>query len=190
LDTKGPEIRTGTLRQGLINLKAGDVFTLTTREVPGDEKQVMVSYPNLPAEMSKGDCILLADGLISLQVEETTGTDIVCRVLNGGELGERKGINVPGVRVNLPFLSEKDRQDIEFAIKHQLDFIAASFARSAEDILEIRRILEENHADIDIIAKIESQEGVDNLEGIIKVVDGMMVARGDLGGENPAEEVP
>ncbi len=190
LDTKGPEIRTGTLRQGLINLKAGDVFTLTTREVPGDEKQVMVSYPNLPAEMSKGDCILLADGLISLQVEETTGTDIVCRVLNGGELGERKGINVPGVRVNLPFLSEKDRQDIEFAIKHQLDFIAASFARSAEDILEIRRILEENHADIDIIAKIESQEGVDNLEGIIKVVDGMMVARGDLGVEIPAEEVP
>jgi len=190
LDTKGPEIRTGTLKEGLICLKAGDIFTLTTREVVGDEEQVMISYPHLPQEINKGDCILLADGLISLQVQETTDTDIVCRVLNGGELGERKGINVPGVRVKLPFLSDKDRLDIEFAIKHQLDFIAASFVRSAEDILEIRRILEENHADIDIIAKIESQEGVDNLEDIIKVVDGVMVARGDLGVEIPAEEVP
>lgn len=190
LDTKGPEIRTGTLKEGVVYLKAGDIFTLTTREVVGDEKQVMISYPHLPEEISQGDCILLADGLISLQVEETTATDIICRVLNGGELGERKGINVPGVRVRLPFLSDKDRQDIEFAIEHQLDFIAASFVRSAEDILEIRRILEEKHADIDIIAKIESQEGVDNLEDIIKVVDGVMVARGDLGVEIPAEEVP
>lgn len=190
LDTKGPEIRTGTLQEGKINLQAGDEFTLTTNLVPGDEKQVYITYADLPAEMSPGDCILLADGLISLQVERTTATDIVCRVMNGGELGERKGINVPGVRVNLPFLSDKDRHDIGFAIQHQLDFIAASFARSAEDILEIRRILEENHADIDIIAKIESQEGVDNLEEIIRVVDGVMVARGDLGVEIPAEEVP
>ncbi len=190
LDTKGPEIRTGTLQKGKVTLKAGDQFTLTTDPVPGDENRVNISYAHLPAEIKLGDCILLADGLISLQVERTTETDIICRVMNGGELGERKGINVPGVRVNLPFLSEKDKQDIGFAIQHKLDFIAASFVRSADDILEIRRILEENHADLDIIAKIESQEGVDNLEEIIRVAEGVMVARGDLGVEIPAEEVP
>lgn len=190
LDTKGPEIRTGTLKNGKINLHSGDIFILTTREVEGDERQVRISYSHLPEEIGRGDCILLADGLISLQVEETTATEIICRVLNGGELGERKGINVPGVRVKLPFMSDKDREDIEFAVANQIDFIAASFVRTAEDILEVRRILEEHHADIDIIAKIESQEGVDNLEDIIKVADGVMVARGDLGVEIPAEEVP
>lgn len=190
LDTRGPEIRTGTLKNGKVNLRTGDVFVLTTREVEGDESQVQISYPHLPDEIKKGENILLADGLISLEVKETTPTDIICKILNGGELGERKGLNVPGVRVRLPFLSEKDREDIAFAIHNRLDFIAASFVRTAEDILEVRRILEEQHADIDIIAKIESREGVDNLEDIIKVADGVMVARGDLGVEIPVEEVP
>ncbi|NLO21820.1 MAG: pyruvate kinase [Syntrophomonadaceae bacterium] len=190
LDTKGPEIRTGTLAQGKIILQGGQDFILTNREVPGDEKAVQITYKALPQEVEPGDSILLADGLINLQVKECSETDIRCQVINGGELGERKGVNVPGVRIQLPFLSEKDRLDIGFGIEQQVDIIAASFVRKAEDILEIRRILEENNADPFIIAKIESQEGVDNLEDIIKVTDGVMVARGDLGVEIPAEEVP
>lgn len=190
LDTKGPEIRTGKLKDKKIMLQGGQDFILTTREVPGDEKSVQVSYHSLPAEVEKGNNILLADGLINLLVEETTETDIICKVVNGGELGERKGVNVPGVRIKLSFLSDKDREDINFGIDQQVDFIAASFVRTAEDVLEIRRLLEKRDADIDIIAKIESQQGVDNLEDIIKVADGIMVARGDLGVEIPAEEVP
>jgi pyruvate kinase len=190
LDTRGPEIRTGTLAQGKIMLQGGQEFILTNREVPGDEKAVQISYAALPQEVKPGDSILLADGLINLQVKECNETDILCQVINGGELGERKGVNVPGVRIQLPFLSEKDRLDIAFGIEQEVDIIAASFVRKAEDILEIRRILEENNADPFIIAKIESQEGVDNLEDIIKVADGVMVARGDLGVEIPAEEVP
>jgi pyruvate kinase len=190
LDTRGPEIRTGTLAQGKIVLQGGQEFILTNREVPGDEKAVQISYAALPQEVKPGDSILLADGLINLQVKECNETDILCQVINGGELGERKGVNVPGVRIQLPFLSEKDRLDIAFGIEQEVDIIAASFVRKAEDILEIRRILEENNADPFIIAKIESQEGVDNLEDIIKVADGVMVARGDLGVEIPAEEVP
>lgn len=190
LDTKGPEIRTGKLKTPKIKLQAGQRFTLTTREILGDEQEVQVSYPNLAREVEKGSTILIADGLINLLVEETTATDIICTVINGGEIGEKKGINVPGVRINMPFLSQKDIDDIHFAIDQELDFIAASFVRTAEDVLEIRRILEERETDIDIIAKIESQGGVDNLEDIIKVADGVMVARGDLGVEIPAEEVP
>jgi pyruvate kinase len=169
LDTRGPEIRTGTLAQGKIMLQGGQEFILTNREVPGDEKAVQISYAALPQEVKPGDSILLADGLINLQVKECNETDILCQVINGGELGERKGVNVPGVRIQLPFLSEKDRLDIAFGIEQEVDIIAASFVRKAEDILEIRRILEENNADPFIIAKIESQEGVDNLEDIIKV---------------------
>lgn len=190
LDTKGPEIRTGRLKDGTVKLETGQSFILTNREVPGDNQEVQVSYPALPQEVKPGTTILLSDGLISLKVQDTTPTDIICQVINGGELGERKGINVPGVRINMPFLSDKDRQDILFGIEMQVDFIAASFVRTAEDVLEIRRIMEQQDADIDIIAKIESQEGVNNLDDIIKVVDGVMVARGDLGVEIPAEEVP
>ncbi len=190
LDTKGPEIRTGKLARGKIELQGGQEFTLTSRDVPGDESAVQITYAALPQEVKEGDAILLSDGLINLHVKRRSETDIVCEVINGGELGERKGVNVPGVRIQLPFLSEKDRQDLSFAIDKQVDIIAASFVRKAEDILEIRRILEQNNADILIIAKIESQEGVDNLEDIIKVVDGVMVARGDLGVEIPMEEVP
>ncbi len=190
LDTKGPEIRTGQLQNGKIRLEAGQRFILTSRDLLGDETQVQVSYSRLAAEVQAGTTILLSDGLINLHVEETTETDIICTVVNGGELGEKKGVNVPGVRINMPFLSPKDREDINFGIDQEVDFIAASFVRSAEDVLEIRRILEERGANIDIIAKIESQGGVDNLEEIIKVADGVMVARGDLGVEIPAEEVP
>lgn len=190
LDTKGPEIRTGLLQQKKVQLHTGQRFILTSREMAGNDREVSITYPNLPAEISPGAIVLLADGLISLQVEETTATDIICRVLNGGELGERKGVNLPGTKINLPFMSDKDRQDINFGIDNGVDFMAASFVRTAEDVLEIRRILENRDADIDIIAKIESQEGVDNLDEIIKVTDGVMVARGDLGVEIPAEEVP
>ncbi len=190
LDTKGPEIRTGKLASGKISLKCGELLTLTSRTVPGDIHEVQISYTDLPGQVSAGDNILLADGLISLMVEDTSETDIVCRILNGGVLGEKKGVNVPGVRIGLPFISEQDRADIEFGIRNQVDFIAASFVRSAEDVLEIRRIIEQHEADIDVIAKIESQQGVDDLDDIIKVADGIMVARGDLGVEIPAEEVP
>ncbi len=190
LDTKGPEIRTGRLSRGKINLQGGQEFILTSRDVPGDEGAVQITYTALPQEVKEGDAILLADGLINLHVMKCTETDIICEVINGGELGERKGVNVPGVRIQLPFLSEKDRQDISFGIDNQVDIIAASFVRKADDILEIRRILEQKDADIFIIAKIESQEGVDNLEDITKVADGVMVARGDLGVEIPVEEVP
>lgn len=190
LDTKGPEIRTGKLKNGKVKLEGGQRFILTTREIIGDENQVMISYPHLPEEVKKGTTILLSDGLISLQVEESNQPDIICRVVNGGELGERKGVNVPGVRIALPFLSEKDVEDINFGIDNQVDFIAASFVRSAQDVIDIRRLLEQRGADIDIIAKIESQGGVDNLDEIIRIADGVMVARGDLGVEIPVEEVP
>lgn len=190
LDTKGPEIRTGSLQEKTVNLKTGQRFVLTTRQVPGDENEVWISYTNLPSEVKAGVSILLADGLINLEVESATDTDIICRVINGGALGEKKGVNVPGVRINLPFLSEKDNADVNFGADQQVDFIAASFVRSAQDVLEIRRILEARNANIDIIAKIESQSGVDHLDEIIKVADGVMVARGDLGVEIPAEEVP
>ncbi|SHG83033.1 pyruvate kinase [Thermosyntropha lipolytica DSM 11003] len=190
LDTKGPEIRTGKLEKGKVKLLSGQRFVLTTRDIIGNEKEVHVNYPHLPEEIEIGTSILLADGLISLLVEEIKGTDIVCRVINGGELGEKKGVNIPGVPLNLPFLSEKDKEDIIFGIENEVDYIAASFVRTADDVLEIRRILESRGADIDIIAKIESQEAVNNLDDIIKVADGIMVARGDLGVEIPAEEVP
>lgn len=190
LDTKGPEIRTGKLKNGKVKLEGGQRFVLTTREIIGDENEVMISYPHLPEEVKKGTTILLSDGLISLQVEESNQPDIICRVVNGGELGERKGVNVPGVRIALPFLSEKDVEDINFGIDNQVDFIAASFVRSAQDVIDIRRLLEQRGADIDIIAKIESQGGVDNLDEIIRIADGVMVARGDLGVEIPVEEVP
>lgn len=190
LDTKGPEIRTGKLRTSPVLLKRGQRFVLTSRDVPGDEQEVQVSYKSLSREVGKGTTILLADGLIGLLVEEVNDTDVICRVINGGELGERKGVNVPGVRINLPFMSDKDKEDIRFGIENEVDYIAASFVRTPEDVLELRSLLEQKDADIDIIAKIESQQGVDNLKDIIKVADGVMVARGDLGVEIPVEEVP
>jgi len=191
LDTKGPEIRTGSFREGQAELVTGESFTLTTRDVEGDSACVSVTYKDLPKDVKKGDCILIDDGLVELQVLNTTKTDIVCKVINGGIIGNKKGINVPGVVVTLPYISQKDRADIIFGVENDYDFIAASFTRSANDLLEIRQVLEEAGNDtIKIIAKIENAQGVANIDEILHVSDGIMVARGDMGVEIPLEEVP
>ncbi|QQY79091.1 pyruvate kinase [Keratinibaculum paraultunense] len=192
LDTKGPEIRIGTFNVEEIELNDGDIFTLTTDDIIGDKTKVHVSYEGLPKDVKIGDRILIDDGLIELVVEEIIGNkDIQCKVLNGGTLKDHKGINVPNVSINLPPITEKDINDIKFGIENDVDFIAASFIRKASDVLEIRRILEENNgAHIDIISKIENREGVDNIDEIIEASDGIMVARGDLGVEILTEEIP
>jgi pyruvate kinase len=190
LDTKGPEIRTGELQGGEAELKAGDRLTLTTEPILGNAQRVSVSYEGLPADVQPGSTILIDDGLIRLDVEAVEGTEIHCRVANGGLLKNRKGVNLPGLKVNLPGITSKDADDIVFGIQKGVDFIAASFVRKPEDILEIRKILEEHDADIEIIAKIENSEGLEHLDEILEVADGLMVARGDLGVEIPAEEVP
>jgi len=191
LDTKGPEIRLGKLKEEPIELVQGELITITTEEILGDKDRIPVSYSNLPADVSVGSTILIDDGLIGLRVEEVKGTEIVCRITNGGQIKSKKGVNVPGVSINLPALTEKDAADIRFGIEQGIDFIAASFVRKASDVLAIRAILEQHNAQhIQIISKIENQEGVDNLAEILEVSDGLMVARGDLGVEIPAEEVP
>lgn len=190
LDTKGPEIRTGLLKEESIILKEGSRITLTTEEIEGDAERLSVSYRGLPHDVRPGQMILIADGLIGLKVLQTTDTEIVCEVVNGGEIGSKKNVNVPGAQIRLPALTEKDVNDINFGIEQGVDFIAASFVRKAADVLAIRKILEDRNSDIHIIAKIENQEGVDNIDEIIKVADGVMVARGDLGVEIPTEEVP
>lgn len=192
LDTKGPEIRTGRLEGGKkVMLKEGTDFTLYTEEMIGNEKGCSITYPGLAKDVKPGNMILIDDGLIELKVKEIKGGKIVCHVENGGELGERKGVNVPNVKVKLPAITEKDKQDIIFGIQQDIDFIAASFIRNAKGIREIRQILKENHAEhISIIAKIENAEGVENIDEIIEASDGIMVARGDLGVEIPAPEVP
>ncbi|MDI3529307.1 MAG: pyruvate kinase [Thermoanaerobacter sp.] len=191
LDTKGPEIRTGKFKNGRVELKEGQTFVITTRDVLGDETICSVSYKGLPQDVERGSCILIDDGLISLKVTDVKGEDIVCIVENSGPVKDHKGVNVPGVKLNLPALTQKDVDDIEFGIKKGIDIIAASFVRKAADVLAIRRLLEENKAEhILIIAKIENREGVENIDEIIKVSDGIMVARGDLGVEIPLEEIP
>lgn len=190
LDTKGPEIRTGLLKEDKITLKDGQTFTLTTDVIDGDSDKVTVTYTGLPNDVVKGNKILIDDGLIELEVVSTTDKDVVCTVLSGGELSQKKGVNVPNVNVKLPALTEKDKSDILFGIEHGYDFIAASFVRTAEAVKEIRAILDAHNSDIKIIAKIENQEGVENIDAIIAEADGIMVARGDLGVEIPAEEVP
>lgn len=192
LDTKGPEIRTGLLEGGKkVMLKEGTDFTLYTEEMTGNEKGCSITYPGLARDVKPGNTILIDDGLIELKVKEIKGGKIVCHVENGGELGQRKGVNVPNVKVKLPAITEKDKQDIIFGIQQDIDFIAASFIRNAKGIKEIRHILKENHAEhISIIAKIENAEGVENIDEIIEASDGIMVARGDLGVEIPAPEVP
>lgn len=192
LDTKGPEIRTGLLKNGeKVRLETGAEFTLTAEEIQGDETRVCQTYPALAKDVKPGNTILIDDGLIALQVKEIRDMDIVCEVLNGGELGQRKGVNVPNVRVNLPGLTPKDKEDIIFGIEQGIDFIAASFVRDADAIREIKAILKEHHAsNIGVIAKIENSEGIQNIDKIINASDGIMVARGDLGVEIPAYEVP
>ena len=192
LDTKGPEIRTGVLKDGKkVNLVTGQTFTLTTVQETGDENHCSVSYTGLTEDIKEGDTILIDDGLIGLRVEKVNAPEIVCTVVNGGELGEKKGVNVPNVSINLPNLTEKDKGDLLFGIEQDIDFVAASFIRNAEAINEIREFLVANGGEhIDIIAKIENAEGVQNIDSIINAADGVMVARGDLGVEIPACQVP
>lgn len=192
LDTKGPEIRTGVMKDDLEHkLNIGDTFTLTTEDIEGDAKKVSVTYKGLPRDLEVGSRILIDDGLIELKVEKVTDTDVICSVVNGGVLGSRKGINIPDVFVNLPALTDKDVLDVQFAPKAGFDYIAASFIRQAADVIKIRQVLEEaGGGDIQIIAKIENRDGVNNIDEIIDVADAIMVARGDLGVEIPTEEVP
>ncbi len=191
LDTKGPEIRICQFAEGKITLEKGDTFTLTTRQVEGTKEIVSVNYSEFAKDINEDSVILLDDGLIELAVEEIKGEDVVCKVLNSGTLSNNKGVNLPNTRLSMPYLSEKDKSDIIFGIKTGYDFIAASFVRCAQDVLDIRTILEQyNCHTLKIIAKIENREGVDNIDEIIRVADGIMVARGDMGVEIPAEEVP
>ncbi|AEG15229.1 pyruvate kinase [Desulfofundulus kuznetsovii DSM 6115] len=190
LDTKGPEIRLGYLEKEPVVLKAGQRVVLTTENIKGTPERLPITYAGLPRDVAPGNTVLIADGLIELRVIGSNGHEVECEVVHGGELTSQKGVNLPGVPVNLPAITEQDIRDIKFGIEQELDFIAASFIRSASDVLAIRRILEEHGADMDIIAKIESKEGVENLDEIIKVADGIMVARGDLGVGLPVEEVP
>jgi len=191
LDTKGPEIRLGNLAEEPIELVAGEAVTLTTENIPGDRHRIPVTYKDLPRDVKPGDTILLDDGLIGLKVIEVRGTEIECEIQNSGPIKSKKGVNVPGVAISLPGITEKDANDIRFGIEQGIDFIAASFVRRASDVLEIRELLERHNAShIQIIAKIENRQGVDNLDEILEVADGLMVARGDLGVEIPVEEVP
>ncbi|MBQ6837001.1 MAG: pyruvate kinase [Clostridia bacterium] len=191
LDTRGPEVRVKTFENGKIMLNEGDTFTLTGEEVIGNEQRVSVTFPQLAQNMTVGTRVLIDDGLIGMEVIEVKGADVICKVLNGGEVKDRKSINIPGIRLNMPYINEKDREDIIFGIKNGIDFVAASFVRTADDAREMRKLLDENGGkDIEIIAKIENREGVDNALEILKICDGIMVARGDLGVEVPFYELP
>ncbi|MBP3453800.1 MAG: pyruvate kinase [Clostridia bacterium] len=191
LDTKGPEIRIGTFADKRVQLQAGQLFTLTTEDIQGDDERVSVTYKDLPRDVQVGSRILIDDGLVGMTVERVTDTEVCCKVLNSGVISDRKGVNIPGAHLSMPFISPKDREDIIFAIDHGFEFIAASFTRSAEDIMQIRHIMaEKNCSSVAIIAKIENMEGVENLEEILRVADGIMVARGDMGVEIPFEDVP
>ncbi len=191
LDTKGPEIRTGLLKDGQkVTLVAGQTYTLTTRDIIGDDQIAHINYDGLNEDVTTGNKILIDDGLIELEVQKVNDTDIVCTVINGGELGQRKGVNVPNVKIKLPALTEKDKEDIRFGIEQGFDFIAASFVRTADAILEIKAMLKEAGSPIQVIAKIENAEGIENLDAIIEASDGIMVARGDLGVELPAHQIP
>ena len=191
LDTKGPEVRLGKFKTGSEELVVGQSFTLTTKDIEGDSSIVSISYKSLPVEVSKGTRILIADGLIELIVLDKDDTDVFCQVVNGGTVSDRKNVNIPGATSKLPAVTDKDIEDINFGINNDIDFIAASFIRRASDVFEIRRILEQRKADhIQIIAKIENQQGVDNCDEILRVSDGLMVARGDLGVEIPTEDIP
>lgn len=191
LDTKGPEIRLGNFVNGKVSLKAGQAFELTTKDVMGDETISHVSYQDLPKEVEEGTRILINDGLVEMRVEEVRETSVICRVENDSVLSNYKGVNIPEIHLNIPYLSEQDKSDLIFGINQDFDFIAASFVRTAQDIRDLRSFLHENGGDgILIIAKIENREGVENIDEIIEVSDGIMIARGDMGVELPEEEVP
>ena len=191
LDTKGPEIRIGTFKDKLKpNLKQGQTFILTSRDVEGDENIVSIDYPSLVDDIEIGTIILIDDGLVEMVVTEIKDKDIICEVKNGGILSDKKGVNVPEALLSMPFISDRDRSDIEFAIKHNYDFVAASFVRTADDIKQMRAILDEHNSKARIIAKIENMQGINNIDEIIEEADGIMIARGDLGVEIPGEELP
>lgn len=190
LDTKGPEIRLRDFEGGKVELTAGQTFTLTTEEVMGTSARASITYKNLMNDINIGTTILIDDGLIEMTVEDIKGEDIVCHVINGGFISNHKGVNVPGAVLSMPYISETDRGDILFGIEMGFEFLAASFARTGEDILEIKQILKEHGSNMKIIAKIENMQGIQNLEEILNVSDGIMVARGDMGVEIPLEEVP
>ena len=191
LDTKGPEYRIGTFKNGSVTLVAGDRFTFTAAEIVGDERRVSVNYPRLPEELEKGDTILLNNGLLSFAVEEIHGEDIECRVTVGGELSDRKSMSFPGKVMRQPYLSEQDKKDILFGVQNGVDYIACSFVSCKQDLLDVRAYMEEIGAEgIELIAKIENQSGVDNIEQISQCCDGIMIARGDMGVEIPFEHLP
>lgn len=191
LDTKGPEVRVRDFEDGKIMLENGNKFTLTTRELMGNSEIASVTYKGLPKDVEVGTRILIDDGLIELKVLEVTDTDVVCEVICGGPVSNHKGVNIPNVDLSMPYISDVDRSDIIFGIEQGFDFIAASFVRCADDILQIRKILDEyNCKSINIISKIENMQGVKNIDEIIEVSDGIMVARGDMGVEIPNEDVP
>ena len=191
LDTKGPEIRTGLLKDGQkITLREGEKIVLTTEEVVGTKEKVYINYDKLHEDVKPGNVILIDDGLIGLEVEAVNGVEIQCKVTNGGELGEKKGVNVPGVPIQLPSITDKDIEDLKFGIQEEFDFVAASFIRSADAVRQIRKILTDGGSQMKIISKIESQEGLDNIDEIIEASDGIMLARGDLGVEIDAKRIP
>ena len=186
LDTKGPEIRIGCFKNKKITLEEGQEFTLVNDDVEGTQEQVTISYKDLYKDVKPGDSILIDDGLVGMEVVNIVDKDIVCIVKNGGDISDHKGVNVPGVELKMPFISPKDRDDLLFGIQEDFDFVAASFTRTAEDIREMRQLLNDNGGnEIHIIAKIENQQGVDNIDAIIEAADGIMIARGDMGVEIP-----
>ena len=190
LDTKGPEIRLKEFKNGVEMLEAGQTFTLTTREVEGTKEICSITYKDLPQDVHEGGTIMLDDGLIKLRITNVTDTDITCEVLNSGKIKTKKGVNVPGVHLSMPYLSQRDRDDIIFGVQQGFDFIAASFVRTAQDVYDIRNLLNEYDSNIRIIAKIENREGVNNIDSILAAADAVMVARGDLGVEIDFTELP
>ena len=190
LDTKGPEVRLKDFRDGAVNLKTGQEFTLTTEDIPGDETRCAITYAELPDDVKPGDTILLDDGLVRLSVLESGSGAIRCRVENDGVMKSKKGVNVPNVRLSMPYMSQRDREDILFGVEQGFDYVAASFVRTAADVRELRELLDSRGSHIRIIAKIENQEGVSNLPDILAVADGVMVARGDMGVEIDFTEIP
>ncbi len=190
IDTKGPEIRLRDFEGGKVELEAGQTFILTTEEILGTNEKATISYKNLKNDISVGTTILIDDGLIEMKVEEIKGKEIICHVINGGFVSNHKGVNVPGAVLSMPYISDVDRADIEFGAEMGFDFLAASFARTREDILEVRKILDAKGSNMKIIAKIENMQGIENVEEILEVADGIMVARGDMGVEIPLAEVP
>lgn len=190
LDTKGPEIRLRDFKDGKVELEAGQTFTLTTENILGTKEKAAITYKNLKNDISEGTTILIDDGLIEMNVEKIEGEDIVCRVINGGFVSNHKGVNVPGAVLSMPYISEADKADILFGVEKGFEFLAASFARTKDDILQVRKILNEKKSNMKIIAKIENMQGIENMEEILSVSDGVMVARGDMGVEVPLEEVP